>query len=550
MSETVLVSSRIDVISHASTTDGIFILPFTNRMTFLSVTPDSPTCRDGQKNSYASSIGETIAISCDVDSSPTPVMFYWIFNSSQRGQAHASSPSVPVMGQASSISSARGHVKLTPLPINLDMSFTSKGKNKYTHSPVNVKVMAVNSIDGSRIQLPSAVTSYSPSQPVIATSLSSSSPSSSSPSSSSSSSSLERQFVSFSPLSRQLLQTASASMSQVATPSEHNSNLRHSLPSVANNGMHFHAGSNDSTSSSLGTTVVTPSTFYQHMSNQITETTHKSIYQSSVSTDHQENVQQQRQQMQQAGHGQERKQNKSNQVASSGAINGEQALSTENTRLIEGKTKLSALSTSDWTGTRTKHTANELSSACDTSDSNEGGKKCKSHTNIQSSLSNVPKKQGNSGSSAEGVIKYSLKDKARSPDESSVNVETVDEINNQSASKSVSPSQDVQMQDRDSILYFQSDASDQSTVSSAQSDGSHMNEMNHDSPSKPGGGNFQEIGGTGSGSKLKYVSEGTRSWLYITPKSREDYGVFECWATNLVGKQVKPCVFTVTPVGK
>ena len=58
------------------------------------------------------------------------------------------------------------------------------------------------------------------------------------------------------------------------------------------------------------------------------------------------------------------------------------------------------------------------------------------------------------------------------------------------------------------------------------------------------------IGPTGGSNKLKYVSEGTRSWLYLTPKSKDDYGVFECWATNIVGKQVKPCVFTVTPVGE
>jgi hypothetical protein len=53
-----------------------------------------------------------------------------------------------------------------------------------------------------------------------------------------------------------------------------------------------------------------------------------------------------------------------------------------------------------------------------------------------------------------------------------------------------------------------------------------------------------------SGNKLKYVSEGNRSWLYFTPKSKEDYGSFQCWAQNVIGKQRTPCVFHVHPAGE
>ena len=53
-----------------------------------------------------------------------------------------------------------------------------------------------------------------------------------------------------------------------------------------------------------------------------------------------------------------------------------------------------------------------------------------------------------------------------------------------------------------------------------------------------------------SGNKLKYVSEGNRSWLYFTPQSKQDFGSFECWATNIIGKQSTPCVFHVHPAGQ
>lgn len=55
---------------------------------------------------------------------------------------------------------------------------------------------------------------------------------------------------------------------------------------------------------------------------------------------------------------------------------------------------------------------------------------------------------------------------------------------------------------------------------------------------------------TVSYNKLKYVSDGNRSWLYLTPKSKADFGTVECWATNGIGKQRNACSFTVYPAGE
>ena len=61
-------------------------LPSTSfQLTFVYLSndfSDAPTCRAGQKTAYGSSIGETIAVSCDVDANPSNnIMFYWIFRS-------------------------------------------------------------------------------------------------------------------------------------------------------------------------------------------------------------------------------------------------------------------------------------------------------------------------------------------------------------------------------------------------------------------------------------------------------------------------------------
>jgi hypothetical protein len=43
--------------------------------------------------------------------------------------------------------------------------------------------------------------------------------------------------------------------------------------------------------------------------------------------------------------------------------------------------------------------------------------------------------------------------------------------------------------------------------------------------------------------------QGSASLLSYTPKNQMDYGTVLCMATNLVGRQVVPCVFHVIPAG-
>ena len=79
----------------------IFISTFPHETSLQNKT-DAPTCKLGQKYSYGTSIGETIAISCDVESSPYPGMFYWIYHPLDHGdqddgideELPSSSPSV------------------------------------------------------------------------------------------------------------------------------------------------------------------------------------------------------------------------------------------------------------------------------------------------------------------------------------------------------------------------------------------------------------------------------------------------------------------------
>ncbi|XP_054163349.1 hemicentin-1-like [Oppia nitens] len=49
---------------------------------------------------------------------------------------------------------------------------------------------------------------------------------------------------------------------------------------------------------------------------------------------------------------------------------------------------------------------------------------------------------------------------------------------------------------------------------------------------------------------LKFYSEGLRSVLLYTPKSRHDFGYLSCRGTNVAGIQQSPCVYTVIPAGK
>ncbi len=46
-----------------------------------------------------------------------------------------------------------------------------------------------------------------------------------------------------------------------------------------------------------------------------------------------------------------------------------------------------------------------------------------------------------------------------------------------------------------------------------------------------------------------YTVQGSASLLSYVPKSQMDYGTVLCWASNVVGGQVVPCVFHVIPAG-
>jgi len=37
--------------------------------------------------------------------------------------------------------------------------------------------------------------------------------------------------------------------------------------------------------------------------------------------------------------------------------------------------------------------------------------------------------------------------------------------------------------------------------------------------------------------------------LIYTPKGERDYGTLACWGTNIIGKQVDPCLFQIVPAG-
>ena len=41
------------------------------------------------------------------------------------------------------------------------------------------------------------------------------------------------------------------------------------------------------------------------------------------------------------------------------------------------------------------------------------------------------------------------------------------------------------------------------------------------------------------------TSFGNKSYVSYTPKARKDFGSLLCWAENVIGKQIIPCVFQV-----
>lgn len=50
-------------------------------------------------------------------------------------------------------------------------------------------------------------------------------------------------------------------------------------------------------------------------------------------------------------------------------------------------------------------------------------------------------------------------------------------------------------------------------------------------------------------SRDSFSNKGSSSLLYYTPKSQMDYGTVLCVASNVVGRQIVPCIYHVIPAG-
>ncbi|GIY00854.1 ig-like domain-containing protein [Caerostris darwini] len=48
----------------------------------------------------------------------------------------------------------------------------------------------------------------------------------------------------------------------------------------------------------------------------------------------------------------------------------------------------------------------------------------------------------------------------------------------------------------------------------------------------------------------KFVSEGTSSTVFYTPRNMLGYGALLCWGSNDIGRQKDPCVYRIVPVDK
>ncbi|GIY08161.1 ig-like domain-containing protein [Caerostris extrusa] len=48
----------------------------------------------------------------------------------------------------------------------------------------------------------------------------------------------------------------------------------------------------------------------------------------------------------------------------------------------------------------------------------------------------------------------------------------------------------------------------------------------------------------------KFVSEGTSSTVFYTPRNMLGYGALLCWGSNDIGRQKDPCVYRIVPVGE
>ncbi|XP_039281570.1 LOW QUALITY PROTEIN: hemicentin-2 [Nilaparvata lugens] len=50
--------------------------------------------------------------------------------------------------------------------------------------------------------------------------------------------------------------------------------------------------------------------------------------------------------------------------------------------------------------------------------------------------------------------------------------------------------------------------------------------------------------------KVEFDVEKTRSTAVVTPVTTADFGEFSCWATNVIGRQLEPCVYKLIPAGR
>lgn len=77
-------------------------------------------------------------------------------------------------------------------------------------------------------------------------------------------------------------------------------------------------------------------------------------------------------------------------------------------------------------------------------------------------------------------------------------------------------------------------------------------EVEADPPARTYKWKFNNSGETMDVDATRYAnsSNGTVSILPYTPINELDYGSLSCWASNLVGHQINPCVFQLVAAGK
>lgn len=77
-------------------------------------------------------------------------------------------------------------------------------------------------------------------------------------------------------------------------------------------------------------------------------------------------------------------------------------------------------------------------------------------------------------------------------------------------------------------------------------------EVEADPPAKTYRWKFNNSGETldVAAERFSGTSNGTVSILRYTPVTELDYGSLSCWATNVVGHQVNPCIFQVVAAGE